>query len=154
MSDDRLHFLLGIHNHQPVGNFDSVVDDAVVRAYHPFLETLERVGAGLPLTVHCSGGLLEALKARARPTFDLLGRLAAKSRRIERLVRGRARILVYKGELHEEALAAERLTHEDLLQALRESGCPCIHDCRLAVLEVDGTISVINNTAKVERTEA
>jgi 4-alpha-glucanotransferase len=80
VSDDRLHFLLGIHNHQPVGNFDSVVDDAVVRAYHPFLETLERVGAGLPLTVHCSGGLLEALKARARPTFDLLGRLAADGR--------------------------------------------------------------------------
>src|SRR5438445_5003796 len=41
----------------------------------------------------------------------LLGRLAAKSRRIERLVRGRARILIYKGVLHEEALAAERLTH-------------------------------------------
>ena len=80
MSDDRLHFLLGIHNHQPIGNFDSVVDDAVVRAYHPFLETLERAGAGLPLTVHCSGGLLEALKARARPTFDLLGRLAADGR--------------------------------------------------------------------------
>ena len=80
MSDDRLHFLLGIHNHQPVGNFDSVVDDAVVRAYHPFLETLDRAGSGLPLTVHCSGGLLEALKARARPTFDLLGRLAADGR--------------------------------------------------------------------------
>jgi hypothetical protein len=77
VSDDRLHFLFGIHNHQPVGNFDSVVDDAVVRAYHPFLETLDRAGGGLPLTVHCSGGLLEALKARARPTFDLLGRLAA-----------------------------------------------------------------------------
>ena len=80
MSDDRLHFLLGIHNHQPVGNFESVVDDAIVRAYHPFLETLDRAGGGLPLTVHCSGGLLEALKARARPTFDLLGRLAADGR--------------------------------------------------------------------------
>ena len=61
--------------------------------------------------------------------------------------RGRARILVYKGEVHEDALAAERLTHEDLLQALRENGCACLHDCRLAVLEVDGTISVINNPA-------
>lgn len=80
MSDDRLHFLLGIHNHQPVGNFESVVDDAVIRAYHPFLETIDRAGSGLPLTVHCSGGLLEALKARARPTFDLLGRLAADGR--------------------------------------------------------------------------
>src|SRR5258708_26179496 len=84
----------------------------------------------------------------------LLGRLAAKSRRIERLVRGRARILIYKGVLHEEALAAERLTHEDVLQALRQNGCPVIHDCRLAVLEGDGTISVIDTPEKVARTEA
>jgi hypothetical protein len=77
---DPLHFLFGIHNHQPVGNFDSVVDDAVLRAYHPFLQTIAEVGADLPLTVHCSGGLLAALKARARPTFDLLGRLAADGR--------------------------------------------------------------------------
>ncbi len=74
---EPLHFLFGVHNHQPVGNFDSVVDDAVLRAYHPFLRTVADVGAGLPLTVHCSGGLLATLKERARPTFDLLGRLAA-----------------------------------------------------------------------------
>ncbi len=80
MSDERLHFLLGIHNHQPVGNFDSVVDDAIARAYHPFLETLDRVGHDLPVTVHCSGGLLETLKSRAGRTFDLLGRLAAEGR--------------------------------------------------------------------------
>ena len=77
MSDGPLHFLFGIHNHQPVGNFDGVVDDAVLRAYHPFLQTVAEVGPGLPLTVHCSGGLLATLRARARPTFDLLGRLAA-----------------------------------------------------------------------------
>ena len=82
MSDERLHFLLGIHNHQPVGNFESVVDDAVLRAYHPFLETIDRVGHDLPVTVHCSGGLLESLKARARPTFDLLGRLAETRARL------------------------------------------------------------------------
>ncbi|MGH7315350.1 MAG: 4-alpha-glucanotransferase, partial [Candidatus Rokuibacteriota bacterium] len=67
---EPLHFLFGIHNHQPVGNFDFVVDDAVLRAYHPFLQTVADVGPGLPLTVHCSGGLLAALKERARPTFD------------------------------------------------------------------------------------
>ena len=77
MSDAPLHFLFGIHNHQPVGNFDGVVDDAVLRAYHPFLRAIAETGSGLSLTVHCSGGLLATLKERARPTFDLLGRLAA-----------------------------------------------------------------------------
>jgi hypothetical protein len=71
-----LHFLFGVHNHQPAGNFDSVVEDAVARAYHPFLAALREI-PGFPLTVHCSGGLLAFLRARARPTFDLLGRLAA-----------------------------------------------------------------------------
>ena len=77
MSDAPLHFLFGIHNHQPVGNFEGVVDDAILRAYHPFLQAIAETGAGLSLTVHCSGGLLATLKERARPTFDLLGRLAA-----------------------------------------------------------------------------
>ena len=77
---EPLQFLFGIHNHQPVGNFDSVVDDAILRAYDPFLRTVAETGADLPLTVHCSGGLLEALKARARSTFDRLGRLAADGR--------------------------------------------------------------------------
>jgi len=76
VSDAPLHFLFGIHNHQPVGNFDEVVDDAIVRAYHPFLHAIAETGGGLSLTVHCSGGLLATLKERARPTFDLLGRLA------------------------------------------------------------------------------
>ena len=55
MSDAPLHFLFGIHNHQPVGNFDGVVDDAVLRAYHPFLQAIAEAGSGLSLTVHCSG---------------------------------------------------------------------------------------------------
>jgi uncharacterized membrane protein YcaP (DUF421 family) len=80
-----------------------------------------------------------------------LGRLAARNRRVERLLRGRARILVYKGHLDEQNLHDECITHEDLMQALREHGCCSVQECRLAVLEVDGTISVLNgpgNNAK------
>ena len=72
-----------------------------------------------------------------------LGKLASRSRKIERLLRGRARILVNRGQVDSEHLKAEDVSHEDLLQALREAGCANVHDCRLAVLEVDGTISVI-----------
>jgi uncharacterized membrane protein YcaP (DUF421 family) len=72
-----------------------------------------------------------------------LGRLALRSRRFERVLRGHARVLVSRGRLLEESLNAESLTHQDLMQALRENGCAGIEDCRLAVMEVDGTISVI-----------
>jgi alpha-amylase len=76
---DGVRFLFGVHNHQPVGNFDSVVLDAARSAYHPFLEAARAV-SGVVLTVHCSGGLLAFLRERARPTFDLLGRLASDGR--------------------------------------------------------------------------
>jgi uncharacterized membrane protein YcaP (DUF421 family) len=72
-----------------------------------------------------------------------LGRLASRSRKVERLLRGEARILVNRGHVHEDSLRTERISHEELLQALRENGCGTLAECRLAVLEVDGSISVI-----------
>jgi uncharacterized membrane protein YcaP (DUF421 family) len=72
-----------------------------------------------------------------------LGRLATRNRGVERLLRGQARILVNRGHVHEDALRAENISHEELLQALRENGCATLADCRLAVLEVDGAVSVI-----------
>lgn len=72
-------FLFGVHNHQPVGNFDSVVHEATALAYDPFLRCLSE-GAAPPVTVHCSGGLLAWLREHARATFDRLGALAAAGR--------------------------------------------------------------------------
>ena len=78
---------------------------------------------------------------------SVLGRLAANHRQVERLLRGRARVLVSRGHLNLESLVAEGLAHEDLMQALREHGVASVEQCRLAVLETDGTISVIENKA-------
>jgi uncharacterized membrane protein YcaP (DUF421 family) len=72
-----------------------------------------------------------------------LGRVVARRRGMERLVRGRARLLVHRGKIDQENLQAERISHDELLQALRENGCATVEECRLAVLETDGTISVI-----------
>ncbi len=78
VSED-VRFLFGVHNHQPVGNFDAVVLEAAAQAYHPFLEAAGAV-EGMVVAVHCSGGLLAFLRERATATFDLLGRLAAEGR--------------------------------------------------------------------------
>jgi alpha-amylase len=69
---DRLAFCFGVHNHQPIGNFDSVVMEATERAYRPFLELLRR-RPEVRLSVHCTGSLLAWLRVQARKTFDLLG---------------------------------------------------------------------------------
>ncbi|MBI2524824.1 MAG: DUF1926 domain-containing protein [Candidatus Rokubacteria bacterium] len=83
---ERLRFIFGVHNHQPVGNFDGVIAEAVAGAYHPFFECVQRE-ADLPLVVHCSGSLLGWMREHARPTFDLLGLLVA-SGRVELLTGG------------------------------------------------------------------
>ena len=75
------------------------------------------------------------------------GRLSLSSRRLDRVLRGQARVLISRGHVLEDSLKAEGLSHQDLMQALRENGCPAVDDCRLAVMEVDGTISVIARRA-------
>jgi uncharacterized membrane protein YcaP (DUF421 family) len=55
-----------------------------------------------------------------------LGRLALRNRGFEKLLRGHARVLVSRGRILEDSLRAEGVTHEDLLQALREGGCATV----------------------------
>jgi uncharacterized membrane protein YcaP (DUF421 family) len=75
-----------------------------------------------------------------------LGHLAVHNRKIEKLLRGEARVLISRGHVYKAHLEREGLSHEELMQALRENGCGTIEDCRLAVLEVDGTISVVQRS--------
>ena len=73
----RITLVLGIHNHQPIGNFDSVFEHAVERSYEPFLGMLER-HPGIKLAQHYSGILLDWIVER-RP--DLVRRLKALVRK-------------------------------------------------------------------------
>jgi len=57
----RLKFLFGIHNHQPVGNFDHVFEELYQNCYRPYLEVL-RDFPRLKTSVHFTGPLLEWIK--------------------------------------------------------------------------------------------
>lgn len=50
--------LLGVHAHQPVGNFESVLEDAHARCYGPFIRVLHEYPA-FHFAIHISGWLLE-----------------------------------------------------------------------------------------------
>jgi 4-alpha-glucanotransferase len=86
MKRDRLAFCFGVHNHQPIGNFDSVLTEATDRAYRPFLELVRR-RPEVRLSVHCTGSLLAWLRAQACRTFDLLGE-AVSAGQVELLTGG------------------------------------------------------------------
>jgi alpha-amylase len=79
LTDAPLDFCFGVHNHQPIGNFEGVLREATERAYRPFLERL-RARAEVRLTVHCTGSLLAWLREHERVTFDLLGAVVAEGR--------------------------------------------------------------------------
>ena len=55
-----ISLLLGVHAHQPVGNFPFVLDDAHARCYGPFLRVLHRYPA-FKFAIHISGWLLDYL---------------------------------------------------------------------------------------------
>ncbi|MFP4497578.1 MAG: alpha-amylase/4-alpha-glucanotransferase domain-containing protein [Vulcanimicrobiota bacterium] len=61
MSEKSIFLALGFHNHQPVGNFDYIIDQAYEKAYLPFLECLER-NSHIRAALHYSGYLLDYLK--------------------------------------------------------------------------------------------
>jgi uncharacterized membrane protein YcaP (DUF421 family) len=74
-----------------------------------------------------------------------VSKLAAKNKAVGGLVKGHSRLLVNRGILVQKNLEEESITRDELMQALREHGVAAIEDVRLAVLEIDGTISVLQN---------
>ncbi|HWS76584.1 MAG TPA: alpha-amylase/4-alpha-glucanotransferase domain-containing protein [Quisquiliibacterium sp.] len=71
MSSAPLKLLFGVHAHQPVGNFPSVIDEAVDRCYRPFLETLSRYPE-FRFALHLSGWLLGDLCERHPDVVGLI----------------------------------------------------------------------------------
>ena len=69
--------LFGVHAHQPVGNFPEVIDDAHLRCYRPFLQTLHRFPE-FRFAVHFSGWLLDYLLQKFPEDMALLQEMVAR----------------------------------------------------------------------------
>lgn len=72
-----IHLLFGIHCHQPVGNFDSVLERETQRAYAPFLEVAESF-PDFHFSVHYSGWLLAWIADHYPEVVDRLARMVAR----------------------------------------------------------------------------
>lgn len=62
-----------------------------------------------------------------------------------KVVEGNAIMLVYEGKFIEAHLKKARITEEEIMEAVREHGVETIEEVNLAILEVDGSISVLTN---------
>ena len=54
-------------------------------------------------------------------------------------------MLVYDGKYIESHLKKARITEEEIMEAVREHGVASIEEVNLAIMEVDGSISVLSN---------
>lgn len=90
---NRIRLALVLHNHQPIGNFDHVFEQAYQDSYLPFLDVFSRYDP-LRIALHTSGPLMEWLDQRHPDYLDRLAELVATGR-----------IEVVGGAFHEPILA-------------------------------------------------
>ncbi|GIX00198.1 MAG: alpha-amylase [Pirellulaceae bacterium] len=81
MNETHANFCLVLHNHQPIGNFDDVVEHAYRDSYLPFLEVFADVKyEPLKMSLHTSGPLLLWLQECHPEYVDQLRALVAAGR--------------------------------------------------------------------------
>ncbi len=73
----------------------------------------------------------------------LIAELSGGNRRFRKLVQGQPSLLVHDGQIIAAHMAREHVSLDELHQALREHGIAGLSDVALAVLEVDGSISLM-----------
>jgi uncharacterized membrane protein YcaP (DUF421 family) len=95
------------------------------------------------------GGLVAAAVLLA------VNRVAAESRlrspMLDRLFAGRSAVLAEHGRVVTGQLRKQRVAEEDLEAAMREHGIESLDQVDLAVLETDGTISIVPTSSPILR---
>jgi uncharacterized membrane protein YcaP (DUF421 family) len=71
--------------------------------------------------------------------------LIYKNRKIASFLQGNPVLLIHNGKVIENNLRKEQITITEIEQAAREHGVESLEDVNLAVLEVDGSISILSD---------
>ena len=75
----KVQFIFAVHNHQPVGNFDFVAEEAYQKAYLPFVTLLER-HPRIKITLHYTGILYRFFEKHHPEFIETLRKLVAQGR--------------------------------------------------------------------------
>ena len=73
----------------------------------------------------------------------LLAEVSGLNRGFRKMIQGSPTLLIHNGQCITAHMAKEHISMDELNRALREHGVGCVGDAALAVLEVDGSISVL-----------
>ena len=75
-----------------------------------------------------------------------VGYATFRNKKLEAIVEGRPQVVIHDGKVFEDVLAQAQLTHHELDAALRQAGCSCAEGVQVAILENNGSISVVPRT--------
>jgi uncharacterized membrane protein YcaP (DUF421 family) len=101
------------------------------------------------LDTSLQGGILAAFVLLVANRFVALVRL--RGGRFGRLIEGTPTVLIQDGRFVEPHLRKEGVEKDELEMAAREHGMQSISQIKLAVLEVDGSISIVPEGSTVHR---
>lgn len=82
----------------------------------------------------------------------ILKKLMFRFKGFSDFVQEKPEILIHDGQLDFKALSKLDITNEELKEALREHGVEHFTDVKLAMLEIDGNISIISGEGKLKQT--
>jgi uncharacterized membrane protein YcaP (DUF421 family) len=71
-------------------------------------------------------------------------KIMLSSKTIKEFVQDKPEILIHNGKIEFKALAKVGITDDELKEAMREHGVEFYKDVKLAMLEIDGNISIIS----------
>jgi len=66
-----------------------------------------------------------------------------RSKRLEAVIEGRPQVLIHNGRVFEDVMANAKLTHHELNAAMRQAGCMSPEEVQTALLENNGSISIV-----------
>jgi uncharacterized membrane protein YcaP (DUF421 family) len=90
------------------------------------------------------GGMISAATLIA--LNHAIGFVTFRSKRLEALIDGRPQMLIHNGHLYRDVMRRAQLTTHELEAALRQGGCASIGECHSAILENNGSISVLQRS--------
>ncbi|MBI4854620.1 MAG: DUF1926 domain-containing protein [Acidobacteria bacterium] len=137
----KVYLALAIHAHQPVGNFDHVIEDAYQKSYLPFVKTLAK-HPEIKMALHFTGSLFNWFKAKHPDYLTLLSDLVANGQielisggfyepilailpfkdRLEQIAKLNDFLLRELGYKAKGMWTAERVWESNLVMAIAESG--------------------------------
>lgn len=82
----------------------------------------------------------------------IVKKLLFKYKKLDRLLQDKPEILIHNGKLAFDTLSRLGITSDELYEAIREHGLQHYKEVKLAMLEIDGNISVISGDQNLRQT--